>query len=57
MTPITTVPRVDSAKILLRLPRGLHSQIKQIAAEQGVSVNTLLATLVAGGIGWKLDRQ
>jgi hypothetical protein len=39
----------------LRLPRGLHDQIKRVAAEEGVSANTLMAMLLAGAIGYTLD--
>jgi predicted HicB family RNase H-like nuclease len=41
-----------SAKVLLRLPQGLHARLKEVAADEGVSMNTLLATLLAGAIGW-----
>ena len=52
----TPIPRADVAKVLVRLPHGLHDQLKQAAAAQGVSVNTLMAVLLAGGIGFKLDQ-
>lgn len=45
----------EPAKVLLRLPRGLHEQVKELAETHGVSVNTLLATLIAGGIGFQLE--
>jgi hypothetical protein len=45
----------SSARVLLRLPRGLHDQIKRVAAEEGVSANTLMAMLLAGAIGYTLD--
>lgn len=45
----------SSARVLLRLPRGLHSQLKRVAAEEGVSANTLMATLLAGAVGYTLD--
>ena len=54
MTTASTqpVPR-DAAKVLVRLPHALHEQVKVVAHEQGVSVNTLIATLLAGGVGFK----
>ena len=39
----------------LRLPHGLHSQLKQRAAEQGVNANSLAVLLVAGGLRFALD--
>ncbi len=41
--------------IHLRLPRDLHDEVRAQAEQQGVSLNTLLATLIAGALGWKLD--
>jgi predicted HicB family RNase H-like nuclease len=48
------VPERGSAKVLLRLPHGLRARLKQVAADEGVSMNTLLATLLAGAIGWSI---
>src|SRR5437660_1709300 len=39
--------------IHLRLPRDLHEEVRKQAEQQGVSLNTLIATLVAGALGWK----
>jgi predicted HicB family RNase H-like nuclease len=46
---------VSSGKILVRLPPALHEQLSAIAAEQGVSLNQLVVTLLAGGVGFKLN--
>lgn len=43
-----------SGRILVRMPTGLHEQLAAEAKRQGVSLNTLLVTLLAGGIGFKL---
>ena len=43
------------SRLSLRLPPALHVQLTERAAEQGVSLNQLIVTLVAGGIGFKLD--
>ena len=51
--PVQPISR-NASKLLVRLPHSLHEQIKTTAAQQGVSVNTLVATLLAGGIGFKL---
>jgi predicted HicB family RNase H-like nuclease len=58
MTPIQPV-EVGSggSKVLVRLPSALHKQIKAVASEQGVSVNTMIATLLAGGVGFRLKRD
>jgi len=36
------------------MPPALHEQLTERAAEQGVSLNQLIVTLLAGGIGFKL---
>jgi predicted HicB family RNase H-like nuclease len=36
------------------MPQELHEQLVEEAAKQGVSLNTLIVTLLAGGIGFKL---
>ena len=43
-----------SSRLNLRLPPALLEQLTARAAEQGVSVNQLMVTLLAGGIGFKL---
>jgi HicB family len=40
----------------LRLPVDLHEQLANRAVRQGVSLNTLIVTLLAGGIGFKLKK-
>lgn len=47
----------DRQSIHLRLPRALHEQLRQLAEEQGVSLNTLLVALVAGAVGFALDDE
>lgn len=46
---------MDRPSIHLRLPRGLHDELRALAEAQGVSLNTLLATLLAGSVGWTLE--
>ena len=42
----------------VRLPRDLAAYLVHMAEEQGVSLNMLLATLIAGAVGWTLaDRE
>jgi predicted HicB family RNase H-like nuclease len=38
------------------MPPALHDQLAARAAEQGVSLNTLIVALLASGIGFKLDK-
>jgi predicted HicB family RNase H-like nuclease len=45
---------MDRPSIHLRLPRNLHDQLRSQAEAQGVSLNTLLTTLLAGSVGWTL---
>jgi hypothetical protein len=45
----------DRPSIHLRLPRDLHDELRARADAQDISFNTLLATLLAGSIGWTLD--
>jgi hypothetical protein len=49
---VAPIPR-DAAKVLVRLPHSLHARLKVVAVEQGVSTNTLIAVLLAGGVGFK----
>ena len=45
--------RTEAAKVLLRLPRDLHEQVKREAETQGVSTNTWLVSLIAGGTAFR----
>jgi predicted HicB family RNase H-like nuclease len=47
---------MDRQSLHVRLPVALHDQLRAAADEQGISLNTLVATLLAGGIGFKLDK-
>ncbi len=47
---MVTPPR--SGKLNVRLPVELHAALAAEAERQGVSLNTLIVTLLAGGIGW-----
>lgn len=38
--------------LVLRLPHGLHEQLKIRAASEGVSLNTLLVGLLSGAVAW-----
>jgi hypothetical protein len=47
--------RVVSGRLNVRMPPALHEQLAARAAEQGVSLNQLIVSLLAGGIGFTLD--
>jgi len=42
-----------SGQLRLRLPKTLHERISQMATAEGVSLNTMLLTLIAEGHGWR----
>lgn len=42
--------------LMVRLPDDLHAELVRQAAEQGVTLNNLLATLLAGAIGFSLKK-
>lgn len=44
-----------SGKFVIRVPTGLHAELQAVAAQQGVSLNSLVVALLAGGVGFKLD--
>lgn len=43
-----------SGQLRVRMPPALHEQLTTEAARQGVSLNQLVVSLLAGGIGFKL---
>lgn len=43
-----------SGKLNVRLPVDLHEALSREADAQGVSLNTLIVALLAGGLGFKL---
>jgi antitoxin HicB len=47
----------SSGQFRVRLPTDLHASLSAEARRQGVSLNTLIVALLAGGIGWKDDRS
>ena len=40
-----------SGQLRLRLPRSLHEHVSELASAEGVSLNTLLLSLIAEGCG------
>ncbi|MDL2313639.1 type II toxin-antitoxin system HicB family antitoxin [Desulfovibrio sp. OttesenSCG-928-C14] len=39
------------ARLVARLPRSIHRDLQERASEEGVSVNTMMVTLIAHGLG------
>lgn len=39
------------ARLVARLPRGIHRDLQARANEEGVSINTMMVTLIAHGLG------
>jgi hypothetical protein len=42
-----------SGRIVVRIPSDLHIALIQQAERQGVSLNLLIATVLAGAVGWQ----
>jgi predicted HicB family RNase H-like nuclease len=42
-----------SGRLNLRLPVELHAELAVEAERQGVSLNTLIVSLLAGGMSWR----
>lgn len=49
-------PEAPSGKFLLRVPVSIHKQLVERAKVEKVSMNTLVLTLIAMGLGEKNDR-
>jgi hypothetical protein len=47
----------DRTDLHVRLPRDLHEQLRYLANQQGVSLNTLVVGLLAGSVDWSLDPE
>ena len=41
-----------SGQFILRIPKGLHGELVRRARGEGVSLNQLVATTLAGSVGW-----
>lgn len=41
----------------VRMPNDLADELKQLAADQGVSLNQLIVALLAGATGWQLKKR
>jgi predicted HicB family RNase H-like nuclease len=45
--------REHSGQFRVRVPTDLHAALAAEAERQGVSLNTLVVALLAGGLGWR----
>ena len=54
--PDEPVPDV-SGKFVQRLPKSLHAKLTERAKKEGVSLNTLVLTLIAEGMGKREGRE
>jgi predicted HicB family RNase H-like nuclease len=52
---VTGPARADAPKYLLRIPPELNDRLRRLAAQQGVSLNTLILMLLASGVGFAFD--
>lgn len=41
-----------SGRLLLRMPKELHGELAQAAAQEGVSLNQFISTTLAKAVGW-----
>ena len=59
--PMCYRPRYDggmsNGKVLIRMPISLHRQLIKQAAEQGVSLNQLCVSLLAGATSFNLEEE
>jgi len=46
-----------SGRTNVRMPRKLHADLQKRSKQQGVSLNTLMVSLLAGGVGFKLKDE
>lgn len=51
--PMAPDAKIHSGRLNVRLPTDLHAELAIEAARQGVSLNTLIVALLAGGISFK----
>jgi predicted HicB family RNase H-like nuclease len=51
VAPQTSPPR--SGRLNVRLPVDLHTALVAEAERQGISLNTLIVSLLAGGMSWR----
>ena len=53
MTPRSRPSPPRSGRLNVRLPAELHAALAAEAERQGISLNTLIVSLLAGGMNWR----
>jgi hypothetical protein len=47
------IERVPQYGVRVRMAKDLQARLRELANEQGVSMNALISQLLAGAVGWK----
>jgi antitoxin HicB len=58
--PSCRVPQTEptmSGKFVQRIPKSLHAKLAVLAKQEGVSLNTLVLTFIAEGVGMREDKR
>lgn len=50
--PLPRPESTHSGKFQVRVPQGLHAALDEAARHEGVSLNSLVVSLLAAGVGW-----
>ncbi len=59
-SPSYRVPETEppmSGKFVQRMPKSLHDKLAVLAKQEGVSLNTLVLTFIAEGVGMREDKH
>jgi len=60
LRPAYRVPETEtsmSGKFVQRVPKSLHAKLAVLAKQEGVSLNTLVLTFIAEGVGMREDKR
>jgi len=58
--PLYRAPETEtsmSGKFVQRVPKSLHAKLAVLAKQEGVSLNTLVLTFIAEGVGMREDKR
>jgi len=58
--PVYRAPETEppmSGKFVQRVPKTLHAKLAALARQEGVSLNTLVLTFIAEGVGMREDKR
>ena len=48
-------PKTSSGRLLLRMPRTLHTELAGMAEREGVSLNQFITDVLAAAVGWRKE--